>query len=305
MEAVRGASRYTLRNYRSALSEFERWWAEDEPDDAVLDWTSITTLQVRRFVRNLSVSGLSAAAIQLRISAMRSFFKFLEISGIPNRSPMKGVIPPKSDRRLPRFLTPEQVEDLLKSPYEELKEKLEKNPETDPLPWIRDIAWLETLYSTGMRIGELCALRVESFDLEEGVVRIWGKGGRERLAPLGEPAMEALKAYWSGLDPAPAGNDPAFFADHCDRTPLYPRLPQLRLKRYLKRAELDPAITPHKLRHSFATHLLNAGADLRSVQELLGHASLLTTQIYTHLSIRRIQQVYKDAFPLQGTGKES
>jgi integrase/recombinase XerC len=296
LEAVRGASKYTLRNYKAALSEFEKWWAEDEPNEAVLEWGSIMPLQMRQFVRSLSRNGLGSAAIQLRLSALRTFFRYLDQLGKIKRSPLKGLAAPKSERKLPRYLTPEQVDRLLQAPYEELKEKLERNPEMDPLPWIRDIAWLETLYSTGMRIGELCDLKVESIDIDEAVVRVWGKGGKERLAPLGEPALEALQTYWRALDPQPEKESPAFYADHEDRTPLYPRLPQLRLKRYLIRAELDPAITPHKLRHSFATHLLNAGADLRSVQELLGHASLLTTQIYTHLSIRRIQQVYNEAF---------
>jgi integrase/recombinase XerC len=161
----------------------------------------------------------------------------------------------------------------------------------------RDAALLEMLYSCGLRVGEICGLRAEDVSLEQQSVRVRGKGQKERLVPVGAPALEALRLYWSKLPAAPVGAAPAFQADPARETPMYPRLVQLRLKRYLVWARLDPRLTPHKLRHSFATHMLEAGADLRGVQELLGHAQLATTQIYTHVTTERLKQAYDAAHP--------
>jgi integrase/recombinase XerC len=161
----------------------------------------------------------------------------------------------------------------------------------------RDVAALETIYSCGLRISELCGLRADDIDWNEQLVRVRGKGRKERLVPIGAPALEAIRNYWSLLTPAPAGQSPAFLSSGKRPVPLAPVVLQQRLKKYLATAGLDPTLTPHKLRHSYATHLLDAGADLRSVQELLGHAHLVTTQIYTHLTTERLKKAYDAAHP--------
>jgi integrase/recombinase XerC len=156
---------------------------------------------------------------------------------------------------------------------------------------------LELLYSCGLRISELCGLRVEDLDWSGQVVRVRGKGRQERLAPVGAPALEAIRAYWHRLGTAPGFGAPVFLASPSGAAPVLPRTVQLRLKQHLAAAGLDPSLTPHKLRHSFATHLLDAGADLRSVQELLGHAHLATTQVYTHVTTERLKRAYDQAHP--------
>ena len=161
----------------------------------------------------------------------------------------------------------------------------------------RDVAVLETIYSCGLRISELCGLVAQDIDWNERLVRVRGKGKKERLVPIGETALEAIRNYWSLLPQTPAGESPVFLAGPKKRTPVSPRHLQLRLKKYLAVAGLDPHLTPHKLRHSYATHLLDGGADLRSVQELLGHAHLVTTQVYTHLTTERLKRAYDAAHP--------
>jgi integrase/recombinase XerC len=148
-----------------------------------------------------------------------------------------------------------------------------------------------------LRISELCGLRVDDIDWSERLIRVRGKGRKERQVPVGEPALEAIKSYWQLLGLPPAADSPVFLSKPAKAAPVSPRLLQLRLKKYLAIAGLDPALTPHKLRHSYATHLLDAGADLRSVQELLGHAHLVTTQVYTHLSTERLKRAYDHAHP--------
>jgi integrase/recombinase XerC len=161
----------------------------------------------------------------------------------------------------------------------------------------RDAAILETIYSCGLRVSELCALQVQDINWEDQLVRVRGKGKKERQVPIGAPALEAIRFYWSKLTHPPCGIMPVFVANANKLWPMYPRLIQLRLKRYLEIAGLDPHLTPHKLRHSYATHMLDAGADLRSVQELLGHAHLVTTEVYTHVTTERLKRAYDQAHP--------
>jgi integrase/recombinase XerC len=161
----------------------------------------------------------------------------------------------------------------------------------------RDVAVLETIYSCGLRISELCGLVAQDIDWNERLVRVRGKGKKERLVPIGQTALAAIGDYWSLLPQTPVGQSPVFLAGPKKRTSVSPRLLQLRLKKYLALAGLDPSLTPHKLRHSYATHLLDGGADLRSVQELLGHAHLVTTQVYTHLTTERLKRAYDAAHP--------
>jgi integrase/recombinase XerC len=156
---------------------------------------------------------------------------------------------------------------------------------------------LTTIYSCGLRISELCGLRAEDVNWGERLVRVRGKGKKERQLPIGEPALQAIRNYWARLPSAPIGAMPVFLPSTRSLRPLGPRILQARLKRHLAFAGLDPHLTPHKLRHSYATHLLDAGADLRSVQELLGHAHLATTQVYTHLTTERLRRAYNEAHP--------
>jgi site-specific recombinase XerD len=162
---------------------------------------------------------------------------------------------------------------------------------------VRDVAILETIYSCGLRVSELCGLRVEDIDWNEQIVRVRGKGQKERLVPIGEPALKAIENYWRAILEPPVGAQPVFRADTKKALPMTRVQLARRLKIYLAQAGLDPKLTPHKLRHSYATHLLDAGADLRSVQELLGHAHLITTQVYTHVTTERLKKAYNDAHP--------
>jgi integrase/recombinase XerC len=199
---------------------------------------------------------------------------------------------------LPKFLTPQQMADLLSAPLKLLPPADQTKGGRIKAATIcrRDVAILETIYSCGLRISELCGLVAADIDWAERLTRVRGKGKKERLVPIGETALAAIKAYWELLPQAPAGQSPVFFTSGKPR-PASPRDLQLRLKKYLAIAGLDPQLTPHKLRHSYATHLLDAGADLRSVQELLGHAHLATTQVYTHLTTERLKRAYDAAHP--------
>jgi integrase/recombinase XerC len=161
----------------------------------------------------------------------------------------------------------------------------------------RDVAILETIYSCGLRISELVGLRVSDVDWHERIVRVRGKGKKERLVPIGEQALRAIEVYWARLPARPGSESPVFLSETRKRSPVNRNILARRLKTYLALVGLDPAITPHKLRHSYATHLLDAGADLRSVQELLGHAHLETTQVYTHVTTERLKKAYNSAHP--------
>jgi integrase/recombinase XerC len=230
---------------------------------------------------------------------LRTFYKFLIRHGEVAASPIKNLSLPKLEKRLPKFLTAPQMLDLLGAPLKVFEQPRKQGPGRPIVAsaCYRDVAILETIYSCGLRVSELCGLNVEDVDWDERSVRVMGKGKKERLLPIGEPALMAIKNYWSMLEQAPAGNAPVFLAETSKAGPMSPRMLQSRLKKYLALAGLDPKLTPHKLRHSYATHLLDAGADLRSVQELLGHAHLVTTQVYTHLTTERLKRAYDEAHP--------
>ena len=297
LTAERGASLYTERNYRQALIEFCRWFQDERQQPP--QWDALRRDDFRSYLRFLGRGKLSRAAIQLRFSALRSFYKFLMRRGVVPASPIKGLVLPKIEKRLPQFLTAEQMLNLLRAPLKELAARQQGNPKKKPdeSAFHRDVAILETIYSCGLRISELCGLQAGDIDWNEQMVRVRGKGKKERLVPIGAPALEAIRLYWRKRNFAPAGNAPVFVAHAKKVSPMQPRPVQLRLKRYLQIAGLDPNLTPHKLRHSYATHLLDAGADLRSVQELLGHAHLVTTQVYTHVTTERLKRAYDEAHP--------
>ena len=294
----RGASVYTQRNYRQALLEFARWhWMERQSAAA---WGTLQRDDFRSYLRYLGRNRLSRAATALRFSALRTFYKFLMRHGLVETLPIKNLSLPKAPQRLPKFLTIRQMADLLAAPAKLLAAPPGKKRAGRPLSaavCLRDVAVLETIYSCGLRVSELCGLRVDDLDFSEQIIRVRGKGKKERLVPVGETALRSIQTYWSALLNPPLGGQPVFRADTVKAAPLSPLQLARRLKNYLIVAGLDPALTQHKLRHSYATHLLDAGADLRSVQELLGHAHLITTQVYTHVTTERLKKAYDAAHP--------
>ena len=295
LEQGRGASPHTVRNYRLALLEFK----STVPDKS---WWVLTPADFKTYLYRLArEQKLGPGSIRLRFAALRTFYKQAVREGKMKLNPVLGLPLPKMARRLPVFLNQEQVLALLDAPSQ-LWSKMEKQraaggkkkTRRDAQPWqmLRDVAWLELFYSTGIRLSELVTLRRQNVDLSHGTIRVLGKGRKERLCPLGAPAIRALEAY---LDACPFESEALFVS--AQGTQLQGRTVQLALKRYLAAAGLDARLSPHKLRHTFATHLLDHGADLRSVQELLGHSQLTTTQIYTSVSVERLKRVYDRAHP--------
>jgi integrase/recombinase XerC len=297
LAADRGASVYTQRNYRQTLVEFHSWHQKERGSQPA--WENLQRDDFRAYLRFLGRGNLSRAAIQLRFCALRTFYKFLIRHGVVAASPIKNVLLPKMEKRLPKFVTAQQMLELLAAPLKPLetpKEKKAGRPISASACY-RDVAILETIYSCGLRISELCGLTALDIDWNEQLVRVRGKGKKERQVPIGGPALTAIRNYWSTLEQAPTGDAPVFVGETEKAAALSPRILQQRLKKYLALARLDPKLTPHKLRHSYATHMLDAGADLRSVQELLGHAHLVTTQVYTHVSTERLKRAYDSAHP--------
>lgn len=286
---IRGRSSLTCRNYLQAYQEFLQWSKSS-------DWNLLRLQDFKSYLYFLTLEKkLSPPSIRLRFAALRSLYQDGLKKKLYSQNPVKGVSLPKLARKLPVFISEDQVEDLLLAPEKKWQAQLKSKSRGRPWrEWQRDRdrAWLEMLYSTGIRLHELCRLRFENIDLDSGVIRVMGKGAKERIAVLGKKSLQALKTYLDSQKPAHS-----FLWLNDQGKPLTPRSIQLLLKEYLKWAGLSPTISPHKIRHSFATHLLNHGADLRSVQELLGHAQMTTTQIYTSVSTERMRQVYEKAHP--------
>jgi integrase/recombinase XerC len=293
----RGASAYTQRNYRQALVEFSSWHQHERQSPP--SWERLQRDDLRSYLRFLGRQNLGRAAIALRFSALRTFYRFLIRHGAVASSPIKNISLPKMPQRLPRFLTVKQMEELLVAPLKVLTapKKESAGRPVSVAACYRDVAILETIYSCGLRISELVGLRAEDIDGSEQILRVRGKGRKERLLPISRTALEAIEHYWAHLPERPAGDSPVFISETRRRSPVSGIMLARRLKRYLALAGLDPKITPHKLRHSYATHLLDNGADLRSVQELLGHAHLVTTQVYTHVTTDRLKKAYEQAHP--------
>ena len=293
----RGASIYTQRNYQQAIREFCAWQKNERKQIGA--WEKLQRDDFRAFLRFIGRQKLGQAAIALRFSALRTFYKFLIRHGAVEVSPIKNISLPKMPKRLPQFLTVKQMIDLLKAPLAALTRKKSKSAgrPVSVAACYRDVAILETIYSCGLRISEMVGLRAEDVNGAEQIIRVRGKGKKERLLPISKTALQAIRHYWTFLPEQPSGTSPVFLSETKKRSPMNPTMLQRRLKSYLVRAGLDPSMTPHKLRHSYATHLLDAGADLRSVQELLGHAHLVTTQVYTHVTTERLKKAYEDAHP--------
>ncbi|MCH8513068.1 MAG: tyrosine recombinase XerC [Kiritimatiellae bacterium] len=298
LEGEKNASVHTTTHYAADILQFaaHRW-----PDAAApFPWASVTRLQARGFLAEVQKQGARPATTGRKLSSLRSFFKFLHREGRVEANPFSGLPAPRQDRNLPEVLSRAEVCRLLEAP-QTLLAQAEPGDVFKIYAAARDTAILEVLYSSGIRLSELTGLRENRVDLLGGVVRVMGKGKKERMCPLGGPAVnalhEALEAKERFLDFLGVSKRPPALFLNKHGTALSNRSIQRMMKTMLSAANLNPDFSPHDLRHSFATHLLDAGADLRSVQELLGHSSLSTTQIYTHVSIERMKEVYNQAHP--------
>lgn len=273
LEIEKNYSRHTIENYSVDLKDFSRFLGE-----AAIEQTDY--LSLRKYLATLKEHNLKSRTIYRRISCLRSFFKFLTSEGYVKTNPVLSLSSPKQEKHLPSFLTEEEMIKLVEAPQGKDERSL------------RDRAILETFYSTGMRISELVALRLDDVDFIGAVIKAKGKGKKERLVPIGEKALAAIKDY---IDKRKKKSDDIFLNKNGKR--ISDRGVRDIVSKYIRLASLRQGISPHTFRHSFATHLLNRGADLRSVQELLGHANLSTTQIYTHLTTEKLKSVYDKAHP--------
>lgn len=282
MATERSASPRTLANYRAALASYRAWRGE-----TFSGWRDAEADEFRDHLFALMKQGLGRATIRLRFAALRSFYKYLVLRRGLGRSPVAEVQLPKPERGLPVVLSVAQIDALLAAPL--------RTPAPAKAPaWlpVRDAAILELFYSCGLRISELLALDVRDLDLIGGTLRVMGKGAKERVVPVGGPALEAIQRY---RREAAVTSGPLFLSKL--RRRVTQQAVDALLRRHLRHSGIPFDVSPHKLRHSFATHLLDAGADLRSVQALLGHASLSTTQIYTHVTRERLRKAYDEAHP--------
>ena len=277
-------SPYTVRNYRQALVDFHRWL-----QPAGRGFAALTPQDTRDFVIEAQ-RRFDRRTLHNHVSGLRTFFRFWLQRGKVPRNPFAGVRLPKLQKSLPKFLTETQAALLLAGP-----QKLRENESLDAFSATRDRLVLELLYGGGLRVSELVALNYGAIDPGTGSARVLGKGRKERICPLGVVAMTVLEKFRDEFARATGPADPVVVTARHRRLPV--RAVQLLVKKYLALAELPMDLSPHKLRHSYATHLLNSGADLRTVQELLGHASLTTTQVYTHTSVARLKEIHAKAHP--------
>ncbi len=310
LQVERNASEHTVANYLMDIRQFcvQTWGADAKPP---FPWKSPDRFSARRFLASFQKAGRAPTTTRRKMSSLRSFYRFLMREEAVKNNPFVGLQQPRIRRRLPKVLSREEVLRLLEAPrrMQEQERKAPPKGRGDKRSAFagyavcRDTAILELLYSTGIRLAELCTLTEARLDLLSGVVLVRGKGKKERICPIGGPAIAAVREAQAARRRVAAqlGKSAAtvLFMNK-NGGPLTPRSVERLLKKYLEAAGLNPALTPHVMRHSFATHLLDAGADLRSVQELLGHASLSTTQIYTHISIERLKEEYQKAHPKAG-----
>jgi len=307
LEVERNFSGHTIRSYTTDLTQFcqfltaladapagvETLNAENLPAEASLEVAmlskalpAVTPLEIRAYLAMMHNSEYSKATVARKLATLRSFYKYHVRTGVVSASPVAAIRTPRQDKRLPKCLEVGQIETLLQA------------PDASSLLGSRDLAILETIYSAGLRVSELVGLNIEDLDEFSEALRIRGKGKKERLAPLGSKAIMAIDAYMEKRGPqfGVSTEGPLFINKLGQR--ISERSIRRKLDKYLAMAGIPIHISPHTLRHSFATHMLNAGADLRSVQELLGHESLSTTQIYTHLTTSRLKEVYDKAHPM-------
>jgi len=307
LRSERNASEHTVSAYFSGIVEFAV--RVRESDASFDDWDDVQTGDAKAFVAALFDAGNSKRSIQRKLSSLRSFFRFMLRNGSVKANVFANLPPMKSDKPLPKIFSVGQIDTLLNGVDScwaaALDGKRARSDEGAEFSCARDKAIIEVIYSGGLRISEAVGINYGDIDLVSGVVKVRGKGKKERLAALGTPSVKAVKHYLSlrrSYLSASRDIQSALFMNQKGGR-LSARSFQRDLKKYLIYAGLPPDFTPHKLRHSFATHLLDAGADLRSVQEMLGHENLSTTQIYTHVSAERLKNVYTQAHPLANKKK--
>lgn len=283
LEIERNCSALTLKSYREDLISLNEYL--EQSLGRTPHPSNLTPQDLRAYVVALHEAGYAKSSVSRRLASLRSFFRFAQREGLSDQNPAKPLRNPRRERKLPHFLSTTEIGTLLAAP-----------PSRDPMG-MRDRAILETMYSAGLRVSELVGINDEDLDLEDGLVRVRGKGKKERLAPLGSFAIKALGNWLRVRELAQRNQrgNPVFTNKFGTR--LTTRSVARMLEKYLLQTGLDLRTSPHTLRHSFATHLLDRGADIRSVQELLGHKSLVTTQIYTHISTANLRQVYEQAHP--------
>jgi integrase/recombinase XerC len=285
LQVERNASEFTIKSYREDLVTLTNYLDESlgqmpRPDQ-------ITPLDLRTFVAALHEAGYAKSSVARKLASLRSYFRFCQREKLCDTNPAKPLRNPRRERKLPHFLTSKEIGTLLNAP-----------PRDEPMGR-RDRAIFETLYSAGLRVSELVGINVDDMDLIDGIVRVRGKGKKERLAPLGSFAVRAIKKWMRHHQfdgPTAAKKNPPVFLNKFGKRITTRSIGRM-VEKYLKITGLDLRTSPHTLRHSFATHLLDSGADIRSVQELLGHKSLVTTQIYTHVSTAGLRAVYEKAHP--------
>ena len=285
LKVERNSSDLTIKSYREDLELLYGYLCDSMGKSPTP--REITPLELRTYVAALHDAGYAKSSISRRLASLRSYFRFAQREGLCESNPAKPLRNPRREHKLPHFLTNREIGTLLNAP-----------PKSDAMG-LRDRAILETLYSAGLRVSELVGINEADLDFAGGLVRVRGKGKRERLAPLGSFAMRALKAWLRMRSPAKGLSKEeatAVFLNKFGKR-LTTRSVGRMLEKYLKLTGLDERTSPHTLRHSFATHLLDRGADIRSVQELLGHKSLVTTQIYTHISTAGLRAAYEKAHP--------
>ena len=281
-------SPHTLRNYLSDLEQFGAFLKALFPGGATPEQVDLLTL--RAYLGHLHQRGLTRATVGRKLASLRSFLRFLHREGLIGANPARTLFTPRQVKKVPRVLTEDEAARLMEEPKEQ-------GPRGSHLAVLRDRAMLELLYATGMRASELAGLDLERLHLADRVARVLGKGRKERIVPFGEPAARALEAYLAARRAVGAlpGSGPVFLNPRGAR--ITTRTLQRVVERAVLKASLEKDASPHTLRHSFATHLLARGADLRAIQELLGHASLSTTQKYTHVATAQIKALYDSAHP--------
>lgn len=277
----RNSSERTLINYHHAITRYRAWQPEFNT------WDTQDADHFRDYLFDLMKAEWARATIRLHFAALRSFYRYLNRREGFNLNPLADIQLPKAEKKLPIVLTQTQVNELLEMPL-----KIELSKQAPHWMPHRDVAILELFYSSGIRLAELASLHVRDFDFHHECIRVMGKGNKERICPIGTQAVEAIQVYRQKADVI---EGPLFISKL--KKQMTPRGISNLFKKYHQHTDIPVNISPHKLRHSFATHLLDNGADLRSVQAMLGHSSLSTTQIYTHVSVARMKEVYDEAHP--------
>ncbi len=300
----RQASEHTVESYRMDIEQFAKMILKKDirENPESVNWSEVSVFSARLLVMELQKNEITKVSTLRKISSLRSFFRFMVREEYVKQNPFSGLTSPKKEKRLPKYMSVDEVGKLLDAPKQywsyAIVNHITKDEDSANFAAARDTAILEVIYSGGLRISEALGLNIGDIDLINDIIKVKGKGKKERIAALGKLSVTALSNYFKIREIRNASNNtasPVFVNKYGDR--ITPRSFQRNLKLYLETAGLPVDMTPHKLRHSFATHMLNAGADMRSVQELLGHANLSTTQIYTHVTAERLKVEYSKAHP--------